>query len=91
MSVTYGEFGKALLQLGYKDESTTKHFRFTNARHKSVVLLPFQEAKAILVRANLASYSYLLFNQGVIDDMDDLAKIIDTNRQQMTVKEPALA
>jgi hypothetical protein len=80
MEVTYGEIAQALKQLGYKDESTSKHFRFVNDAFKSEFLLPTRPLESKFVKANTVSFSNLLFMQGVVKNPDKLVKIIEKNR-----------
>jgi hypothetical protein len=76
----YGEVAEALKKLGFKDVSTSKHFRLVNAVHNSEVKLPARPNDTIFSKVNLAGYSYQLYMQGVIEEYDDLAKLVEKNR-----------
>ncbi len=76
----YGEVAEALKKLGFQDVSTAKHFRLVNNTHKSEVKLPARPLDAVFSKVNLAGFSYQLYMQGVIDDFDDLAKLVEKNR-----------
>jgi hypothetical protein len=80
IEASYAELAQVLLQLGYKNTSTAILFRFTYKKYKSVIQLPQRLATDIVVKANLAAFSYLLYMQGVIAHLDDLAKSIEKNR-----------
>lgn len=77
---TYQEVAQALTQLGYKDETNSTFFLFVNDAHQSEVKLPYQPYEKPFMKANLAGFSYLLYMQGVINDQDKLAKMIEKNR-----------
>jgi predicted DNA binding CopG/RHH family protein len=76
----YGEIAEALKKLGFQDVSTSKHFKFIHTAHNSEVKLPARPLDAVFAKANLAGYSYQLYMQGVIEEYDDLAKLIEKNR-----------
>ncbi len=80
MTATYSEIAEALKKLGFKDLSTDKHFRYINTVYNSEVKLPFRPLNTVFSKANLAGYSYQLYMQGVIEEQDDLAKLIEKNR-----------
>jgi hypothetical protein len=80
LEATYGELAQILLQLGYKDTSNATLFRFVYRKRKSIIQLPWRAASEIVVKANLAAFSYLLYMQGIIVERDDLAKGIEKNR-----------
>jgi hypothetical protein len=80
LEATYGELAQMLLQLGYKDTSNGTFFRFVYRKRKSIIQLPWRAATDIVVKANLAAFSYLLYMQGIIAERDDLAKGIEKNR-----------
>lgn len=76
----YGEIAEALKKLGFQDMSTPKHFRLVNTIHNSEVKLPARPLDAVFAKINLAGYSYQLYMQGVIEEYDDLAKLVEKNR-----------
>ncbi len=82
--VNYGEVAEALKKLGFQDISTSKHFRLVNSAHNSEVKLPARPSDAIFSKVNLAGYSYQLYMQGVIEEYDDLAKLVEKNRSANT-------
>jgi hypothetical protein len=79
----YGEIAEALKKLGFQDVSTSKHFKLVNTLHNSEVKLPARPLDAPFSKANLAGYSYQLYMQGVIEEYDDLAKLVEKNRLQI--------
>lgn len=80
ITASYSEMAEALKKLGFLDLSTSKHFRFVNSTHNSEVKLPLRPFDAPFSKANLAGYSYQLYMQGVTEEYDDLAKLIEKNR-----------
>ncbi len=82
----YGEIAQALKKLGFQDVSTEKHFRLVNAPLNSEVKLPARPLDALFSKANLAGYSYQLYMQGVIEEYDDFAKLIEKNRLAHTAR-----
>ena len=80
MSITYGELAQALAQLGYKNESDGTHFRYVNKKYDSVILLRANSANRVLFKAIISGFSYQLSMQGVIEEEDDLAKLVEQNR-----------
>jgi hypothetical protein len=91
MEVTYGEMAQALKQLGYQDESTSKHFRFVNDAYKSEFLLPARPLETKFVKANTVSFSNLLFMQGVVKNPEKLVKMIEKNRLSTSQKNNSLS
>jgi hypothetical protein len=89
MSITYGELAQALTQLGYKNESNANHFRYVNKKHDSVISLRANSANRILFKAIVSGFAYQLSMQGVIEEEDDLAKLVEKNR--MTNNAPMVA
>jgi predicted DNA binding CopG/RHH family protein len=82
----YGEMADALKKLGFQDVSTSKHFRLVNTAHNSEVKLPARPLDAVFSKVNLAGFSYQLYMQGVIEDYDDLAKLVEKNRLTNTAQ-----
>lgn len=91
MEVTYGEIAQSLKQLGYRDESTSQHFRFVNDAYKSEFLLPTRPLDTLFVKANTVSFSNLLFMQGVVKNPDKLVKLIEKNRLLASQKNSSLS
>ena len=80
MAITYGELAQALTQLGYKNESDADHFRYVNKKHDSVISLRANPSNRTLFRAIISGFAYQLSMQGVIEEDDDLAKLVEKNR-----------
>ena len=83
MSVTYGELVEALKQLGFKDESTPERFNFKKKTLASVINMPIRPLEDAMWTPNFFNYSQSLFLRGDIEHPDDLAKIIEKNREKM--------
>ena len=80
MTITYGELAQALTQLGFKNESNNEHFRYVNEAYDAVILLRANPPNRTLFKAIISGFSYQLYMQGVIEDCDDLAKLVEKNR-----------
>ncbi len=93
MNVTYGEVAQVLEQLGYRNVSTTEHFKFINEPYKSEIALPACPSNTLFVKANTVGFSNLLFMQGVIKDPNNLVKMIEKNRikAQKTMAQKSVA
>jgi signal recognition particle subunit SEC65 len=86
MTITYGELAQALLELGYRNESDSEHFRFVHKKYDSVILLKNNPSNRGLFKAIISGFSYQLYMQGVIEDYDDLAKLVEKNRLTNTAQ-----
>ena len=81
MTITYGEFFEALKQLGFKDESTSEQFRFKKKTLASMITMPIRPLKDVMWTPNFFNYSQSLFLREDIENPDDLAKMIEKNRE----------
>ena len=86
---TYGEWLPILEQLGFKKQvvdMTTllgdkkPQYRLVNEAEKSIIILPYLPDDAPVLKAYFANYSIQLYYQGIIEDMQDMAKMIEQNR-----------
>jgi predicted RNA binding protein YcfA (HicA-like mRNA interferase family) len=93
--VTYAEMSQVLTKLGYHQEFDGKHNRYTNEKHKSIVILPVRPLDEIVERIDVAAASYRLYLQGVIKEEENLIRMIQKNRLKKNKKsvepEPATA
>ena len=80
MTITYGELAQALTELGFRNESDSDHFRYAHKKYASVILLKANPPNRELFKAIISAFSYQLYMQGVIEDYDDLAKLVEKNR-----------
>jgi hypothetical protein len=81
MVVTYGEFVEALKQLGFNDESTAERFRFKKKTMASLINMPIRPLEDAMWTPNFFNYAQSLFLRGDIENPDDLAKMIEKNRE----------
>ena len=51
-----------------------------NRAEKSIIILPLLPDDAPVLKGDFAAYSIQLYYQGIIEDMQDMAKMIDANR-----------
>ena len=86
---TYGEWLPILEDLGYRKQvvdfisiskQKRQQYRLENPLYNSVILLPFLSDNEPVLKAHFASYSHLLYLQGVIEDEQDMAKKIENMR-----------
>ena len=84
--VTYGEMITVLTKLGYQQEFDGKHNRYTNEKHKSVVVLPVRPLDETVERIDVAAASYRLYLQGVIKEEENLVRMIQKNRLKQSKK-----
>ncbi len=87
---TYGEWLPILKDLGFQinvvdiakplSKQYTKQYRLENAKQKSVIILPYLPDEAPVLKAYFANYSVQLYWQGIINDEQAMAKLIEKNR-----------
>lgn len=93
---TYGEWFSILADLGYKKQVVdikrpiskqhTKQYLLENSMEKSIIVLPFLPDNAPVLKAYFANYSNQLYMQGIIDDVQDMAKMVEKNRLMTQVQ-----
>lgn len=85
----YGEWIPILEDLGYQKKviqtrnlfgEMVKAYRFDNFQHDSYIIVPFLPDNAPVLKGIFANYSIQLYWQGVIDDEQYMAKMIEKNR-----------
>ena len=86
MIVTYGEFVEALKQLGFKDESTPERFNFKKKMLASIITMPTRPLEDAMWTPNFFNYAQSLFLRGDIENPDDLAKMIEKNRESVKLE-----
>ncbi len=86
MEVSYKEVEDALIQLGFKNMSTTNQFYFVEDNHKAIFKMPLKKNTDKVLKAHFAANSYGLWATGVIKDIHDFAKIIERNRINEPIK-----
>lgn len=87
---TYGEWFSILAELGYHkqivdrkrpiNKQSTKQYVLNNQSQKSIIILPYLPDDALVLKAYFANYSHQLYLQGIISDVQDMAKMIEKNR-----------
>jgi hypothetical protein len=80
VTVTNSELIKVLIQLGYRDESSDRKYRFVNDSHNSIVELPLRTPEEAVRKVDLDIYSYRLYMQGVTQQEENLIRKIQKNR-----------
>jgi hypothetical protein len=87
---TYGEWFSILAELGYQKQVVdikrpiskqhTKQYLLENLVEKSTIILPYLPESAPVLKAYFANYSHQLYLQGIIEDVQDMAKMIEKKR-----------
>lgn len=87
---TYGEWLSLLAEMGYEkkivdikraiSKDHTKQYRLENPEHKSIIILPLLPDNEPVLKGLFASYSIQLYWEGVINDEQDMAKMIEKRR-----------
>ena len=87
---TYGEWFSILAELGYHKQvvdrthpiskQSTKQYVLNNQSQKSTIILPYLPDTALVLKAYFANYSHQLYLQGIINDVQDMAKMVEKNR-----------
>lgn len=87
MIVTYGEFFEALKQIGYKEMPSETHYKFMPPESKLDLSIPRVKNNGLPCQLNekmwtpdFFQYSQILYLGYEIDDIDDIAKIIERKR-----------
>jgi predicted urease superfamily metal-dependent hydrolase len=81
MEVSYQEFENALLQLGY--HKVIKHHArlYVNELYDSVISLShLNTPDRMMIRGAFSSQAYLMEMKGVLENRDDIAKMIEQDR-----------
>ena len=87
MIVTYGEFFDALKQIGYKEVPSETHYKFMPSESNLEMSIPKVKFNGLprtldekMWTPDFFKYSQILYLGYEIDDIDDLAKIIERKR-----------
>jgi hypothetical protein len=92
LNATVGEFINALKLLGYKDTTPNKNsrsYQYSNKEFDSIVNVPALPLEEKILKATIGAYSALLYEQGVIEDIQDISKMILQARLEATQKAEA--
>jgi hypothetical protein len=89
MDITFGELAQALRQLGFKDKSDSEIFHFESPKAKLWVRLRQNQPTAFVPKIHIAANSTSLWYAGIIEEWEDLAKLVEQNR--LKNNQPALA
>ena len=81
LKVSYGEFTKALLQLGYYKMPADEATLYINDDYDSVIRISnHHKPDKMMLLAVFTSEAYLMEMKGVIESRDDIAKMIEQDR-----------
>jgi hypothetical protein len=90
LKATNGEFINALKRLGYRDVTDNdKMLQFRNDTFNSVIQIAALPPSDKILKAVLASYSSMLYWQGVIKDDQEIVRMIEQERKEATHKAKA--
>jgi hypothetical protein len=81
MEVSYQEFEQALLRLGYY-KVTKRHARlYVNEAYDSIISISYlNKPSKMMVKGAFAAEAYLMEMKGVLENKDDIAKMIEQDR-----------
>ena len=77
---TYAELSDVLIKLGFRDHNTDDLFRFYNKAADLMILLPAKKLHEKLDTGRFGAVSSQLEHFGIIDNIDDLGKMIKQKR-----------
>lgn len=81
MDVSYQEFENALLRLGYRKVMKPHARLYINEAYDSIISLShLNTPDRIMIRGAFASEAYLMEMKGVLENRDDIAKMIEQDR-----------
>jgi hypothetical protein len=81
MDVSYQEFEDALLRLGYHKVMKPHARLYVNEVYDSIISLShLNTPDRIMIRGAFASEAYLMEMKGVLENRDDIAKMIEQDR-----------
>jgi hypothetical protein len=95
---TYGEWLPILEQLGYQKHVIEKKnifgevrqvYRLENPVEESIIILPYLPDEAPVLKGIFADYSIQLYWQGIIEDEQAMAKMIEKNRLSIEKSTPS--
>jgi hypothetical protein len=88
MIVTFSEFFEAIKQIGYKEVPSETHYKFMPPEGESALSIPKEKFDGSprtpdenIWTPNFFSYSQNLYLRYEINELDDLAKMIEKNRK----------
>ena len=80
LETTYDEFSRALKKLGFQNESTPEEFRYVHAETGCIIKLRQKQPDTTLIKAYFANFSFAIYYNGLIENVHDLAKMIEKER-----------
>ena len=81
MVVSYQEFENALLRLGYHKVMKPHARVYINEEYDSIISLSnLNTPDKMMVKGSFSSKAYLMEMKGVLESMDDIAKMIEQDR-----------
>ena len=81
LKVSYGEFTQALLRLGYRKVPKDAATLYINDEFDSVIRIShFNTPDKMMIMGAFAAEAYLMEMKGVLENRDDIAKMIEQDR-----------
>ena len=81
MIVSYQEFERALLRLGYHIVVKPHARLYVNEEYDSVISISHRNTlDKMMIRGAFTAEAYLMEMKGVLENMDDIAKMIERDR-----------
>jgi len=81
LKVTYKELEVVLKKLGYKRKVREDAIVFFNKKFDSIILLTKKRRNAIVFPPQIYSEAYIMYMKGVIEEEEDLPKMILKERE----------
>ena len=88
MEITYQEFDRALLRLGYHRVSDKKGIRYINEVYGSTIPInPLNTFDRKMIKGTFAAHASSMEMMGVLEHRDDIAKMIEQDRLDAAARE----
>jgi hypothetical protein len=88
LDITNAEMIEALQKLGFKEKTgRSKSYWMVNEERQSDIRIPRKPLLDFILKADTATFSYLLHQQGIIKEYDDLVKMIEKDRLEKQKQE----
>lgn len=84
LEITYQEFEQAVVRLGYRKEVKKNVILYINDDYDSIFYVSTLVSPEMkMVKAEFATNAFLMEMKGVLNDKDDIAKMIEQSRLEL--------
>ncbi len=88
IEVTYSEFEQALISLGYVKKQKNDRIFYINQEFDSIISILNQVTPDMkMLKADFTANAFLMEMKGVLNNKDDIAKMIESNRLNPTFEQ----